>query len=166
MCQNEWQVSNKDNADRNGGRAESLRQCPRLEVKKVNRHGRHLLRGRKSDQCGRENNRSINKNWETRGGARRVRPGHVQHVLVAGHAQERRHPAGSWRAETDNSGRMTTKKYEVIETKGEKFQEAAIDSVWCCLKQTAKKNPGIEKKGLSAKASQKAPATGRMKKNF
>lgn len=35
---------------------------------------------------------------------------------------------------------MTTKKYKVIETKGDKFQEAAINSVWCCLEQIGRKN--------------------------
>lgn len=45
-------------------------------------------------------------------------------------------------------GRMITKKYEVTETKEEKFQEAAINSAWRCLQQI-RKTSAREKRPLS-----------------
>lgn len=59
-----------------------------------------LAKGSKQDQCGRENNHSIGKNWETRDGVRYFCPRHVQCTLVAGHTCEGRHPGGGWRAVT------------------------------------------------------------------
>ena len=58
-----------------------------------------------------------------------------------------------------------TKKYKVTEMKGEKFQEAAIDSAQCCLPQI-RKNSAREKRHLPLTGQSESSSHRQRKENL